>query len=476
MAIFDHNWYALNAARPYPVDDSATLRDDSGQVLPYDLLVDCQLRLPSTLGRFVFLSSAVVTPTLVSLTFLATQHAPVEDGCESLALPADEFTPVAAISLPRARLEAHRHYPVEAFAAGVGGWVVLGPGIDQPYRGRFSTSQQALLCPRSARWYNPLPIPSFGKLGVHPGLEGVVRLVAGSDVEIAAETKLVGGASRQCIVLRLKDDQNRNVYATYVGPCDLRPESGNCARPPIETINGLRPDCDGNIDIVFRGDLEVRPYDVGSAGLIVEHELGLIDICAQPLESENPADEACFESNFLEGEPEGGEEAEIPDPPESEHSESGDTGYLLPYYENFDRELAEGFQTISGEFAFEPGDAPEEPSAGYDASSSLSSLSAGWFPNVSYASRNYSKRNVAVMSANYFDSNINLKAATDLKLLSTSPHQNGGLVFNYRRVGSTDFYWVAELDKPSDSLRIRYWQGVTFDRFIKVGHCCHPSP
>lgn len=51
------DFYTDNQNRKYPFHDSATLMDDSGQVLPDGLLVDLSLTMDSTLGNLAYVSA-----------------------------------------------------------------------------------------------------------------------------------------------------------------------------------------------------------------------------------------------------------------------------------------------------------------------------------------------------------------------------------------------------------------------------------
>ncbi len=69
--IRNHEWYAGNAVRAYPLSDAATTVDDAGQFLPHDILVDCQLAFPNTLGQAAFVSAVAVRSRLVQCSFQA---------------------------------------------------------------------------------------------------------------------------------------------------------------------------------------------------------------------------------------------------------------------------------------------------------------------------------------------------------------------------------------------------------------------
>jgi hypothetical protein len=269
-----NNWYDLNAQRLYPIDGAASGVDDAGEGLPPALLVDCRLRYPAALGRYAYLAALTTTPGLVTALFLASDR-PATSG-----LPASSFAPLAAVSLPRP-VTPHAQYPVRAMADGVVGWVVFGDGISEPYAGRFSGPSQSQIMSRCASPYGPRPVRSVSKEFSAATLRGLVALRAGKDVELAVEPRRVELDSVvrtvQAIVFRLRTQLNRNVHATYAGDCLARPETGNCPKTPLGSINGVTPDCDGVIEIEFRG-VRATPY-AGGGGVLLDSDLGYSEAC-----------------------------------------------------------------------------------------------------------------------------------------------------------------------------------------------------
>lgn len=262
MPLLAQDWYNANAACSYPIQDSASGVADDGSRLPNDILVDANLRFPATLGSYAYLASCLVTPRLVSLVFFAS----------SSPTAAVQVAPLCAVALAQP-VEAGRLYPVSPLASGVGGWIVLGEGVSRAqYHGRFSSPAQTLLLPRVAQPHPAPQVLDFGKFQADPPMTGVIRLSGGGDIEIVSGCRALSSppqpAASGCVsgevraaIIRIKDrgGPGNSAYATYLGPCDKRPESTNCGDPqPIESINGVTPDCCGNITIRFYG-----PVDVG---------------------------------------------------------------------------------------------------------------------------------------------------------------------------------------------------------------------
>jgi len=298
MSVRNQDWYNLNESIPYPLQDSASAISDGGQRLPSHVLVDLNLRFPSTLGRYAFLGACTVSPHLVTLVIL---------GSQSPASPVS-VVPLAAVSLVKP-VSQYRPLTLSPLAAGVGGWIVLGGGVEEQFAGRFSSPAQSLLSPRAARMYSPLPVESLGKYNQATALTGLIRLVGGNDVEIVKECREIPGVTpssvacdeggQEVIVIRLRETvqgSQRNVYDLYRGPCGKRPESGTCGDPqPIEFLGPVVPDCCGNITLELAGcaeitglvqeavlDEEGEVVQVDEAcGVVVRCGLSLDDMCEE---------------------------------------------------------------------------------------------------------------------------------------------------------------------------------------------------
>ena len=255
MAVRNPDFYAANATRAYPLDDRATAVDDAGRWLPSDLLVDASIRYPFGTFTGVYLSAVAVTVGQVSVLF--------SDPAGTL---------LAAVTLTRP-VEAGIQVPIAAIAPGVAGWVVFGPGADTPYQGRFTTAAQSQLSAHVAQPYRRAPIIGVSKPDAITTLAGVVTLKAGTDLVIASEIIPIRVHSGDtplpmpAIVFSLKPAAGRNVYADYAGTCGARPESGTCAGTPLQTINGVGPDCNGDLKIHFMGVATLPVVERGVDGL-----------------------------------------------------------------------------------------------------------------------------------------------------------------------------------------------------------------
>ena len=119
------------------------------------------------------------------------------------------------------------------------------------------------------------------------GLTGIIKLVAQSPIDISGEVREVNGVLRTVGVIRLVQPpasvagtQQPNVFETFSGGCGQRPETGTCFGPgPIEYINAVTPDCNGNILIELRGLLKLGSIANDNSSVIIDTTVGLKDIC-----------------------------------------------------------------------------------------------------------------------------------------------------------------------------------------------------
>lgn len=490
MGTLNRNWYTLNGTRRYPVDDGCTGEGDGGENLPNNLVVDASVRLPSTLGTGVAISSVVVSGSLVSVTLVAVAHPPVVPAGESAGATA--FVPLGAVSV-RAPVQQGRPYPITPMADGVGGWLVFGEGVQSRFNARFSTPRQAGLNPKTCRFYRPLPVPSIAKLNSAVRLEGVVTVKAGPDVEILGADRTVDGVPVRAMVVRLKQDTPQNLFDKYRGPCSGRPESNTCDRPAAEYINTVGPDCNGNLTIKFPSPLRATPL-AGGGGLVLDYPYGLIDACTRddrlPDAQGRLPNEYDDECNPSDGDQDanakGGGVVGPPQPPlmseyPSVSSQVLDICAELPHTETFDDGDPDNWQIVYGLWGFVTSESPAEPEddrvssavAYYSASSSVSSgysSASSWsevYPytipgtDTAWAANEPAGRNVAVWFDCAYEEVYGLRLKTDVRLPKNQGRGNAQLVLNLRthETGVGFEYWVVELDRTSHSLRVRWWSG-----------------
>jgi len=495
-AIKNNNWYNLNTTRKYPVDDGATGVDDSGKLLPATVLSDINVRIPKSLGVGVMISSVVISDTLVSITFLATNHPIIYSAYDSPPA-ANSFAPLFAVSVTKPVVPGTA-YPISPFVEGVAGWVVFGDGIGKNFNGRFSNPTQSALNPKTCRYYNDMPVSSIGKINAVNKLQGMITLIEGKDVSIKKETKFINGKDRTAIVFSLKDNVNQTVLSDYIGPCDKRPESKNCDKVGLEFLNTVGPDCNGNINIEFLEPFELALFENSSEGMAIDYPVGLIDACTRgkrlPDETgklPSQYTDQCNPTN--EADPDSGLEGSAELPPPISLSSSTLECIDLPACVSFDYENTPFWQVIKGSFNVTQEDSPIEicgistlrssssieiftSLAGYSSLSQSSSEPLYGYDqrtvkytdlkkvDRAYRALNLSQRNISLWYNCGYESTESIRIITDLYLVPGSSPENAGIVLNYRPNAdkTSDEYYVVEINKNGSALNIRRFNGFTY--------------
>lgn len=274
MSVRNLNWYNLQATRRYPLDDAGNGETDDGRSLPNDIIVDLHLRFSETLGQYAYVQAVTVSAQLVTIVFGV-----------SASLNAVGKS-IAAITLLKPT-DININYPITPLVDGVAGWVVLGNGINSPpFSGRFSTPVQSRLTARCARSYSPLPITSLSKTGVAAKLQGVVNLAEETPVKLEYKKTVIDGVSTQLIVFSLDQYDASLAYnplSYFLSTCSQRPESNTCGKTPISSINGISPDCYGNITVTF-DNVTAQAFDgCGGIDLTTDYSLSAACTGAPPL-------------------------------------------------------------------------------------------------------------------------------------------------------------------------------------------------
>jgi hypothetical protein len=301
MAIRNLNWYNLQSTRRYPIADNATGETDDGRSLPNNIIVDCNFTLPLRFGQYEthpHLSAVTVSSGLVT------------------AVISDEYGPLAAISAPKP-IDINRHYSLEPLRDGVTGWIVFGYGVDTNFTGRFATLRQSEINSRSYSFWRG-PVASMAVDNSADTLQGLINLSFDAPLTYRIE-KIVSGSSGDpngyinAIFVGLDKNllaENYDPESYFLTDCGKRPESETCPKDPIITINGVYPDCAGNIKITFdnliAGPLtkEVTEEDedgnivtkrICDGGIVVGTDYGRNEVCQEP-ETKIPAffsDQCC---------------------------------------------------------------------------------------------------------------------------------------------------------------------------------------
>lgn len=471
--IRNSHFYARNESCAYPLDDLATAVDNAGLRLPNAIITDLNLRWPSSYGRYAFVSSVTVTPQLVSLTLQV-----------ATSLDAESFSPLAVVAVMQP-LTQGRQYALDSQIPGCGGWIVFGHGVEEPYRGRFSTVRQGLLAARIAKPYRELPIGGLRSYDAGTSLHGLVRLRAAPPLEIVKESREIGGVVRDCAVIRLVDDagadgviqvdaagnpvtaNDTSIFKQFAGPCGGRPESRSCGDPqPIEFLDVVGPDCDGILTVEFRGCAEV--YQIQDVcGIAVDCGLGLSSACLPP---HIPDEDGRLPDEY--------EPVDITIPPVDpdptpDLSETIIASGALPYADCFKDGMAQLFVVKSGLWNLPP-DLTNLwlPCPVGDYAESVSGLSDSGGVGYAYASNTAAGRSVAVWDG--FDySTLGRRFTTSVKLTAgpSGAAHNAGAVINYRPHATIDgrfVYHYVEIDYDAQQIRLSRFNGTAMQTAAPV--------
>ena len=425
MGIINQNWYDLQANRRYPLDETSTGVGDDGLFIRDDILVDCHIKFPVTCGTYLYVQGVTVSTNLVTVVFGAST---------ALNLPG---TPVAAVSVVKPAA-ASVNYAITALQPGVTGWVVFGPGIDTNFVGRYTAASQSLVSPRCGRPYTPLPVPTLGKLNLKTALEGIVSSVGQQPVKVSYVKDAVA-VGVGAIVVELDTTLTTSTYnplKEFLGPCSQRPESGTCPHPAIESINGITPDADGNINIVFENFAAATNF-TACGGLNVQSDSNLPDLCKKAKLDTTDPDDKCKDTKSADIDLTWPDPTKmIPDlvivePP----IEGPYTPAAVPACVDF---AACGGQavftrrvgTFSVVTATAPGVCPTCVSSGLTADA----INTGGMPLTShnvYRAANTSTLNVATYNNFTTDLALGNTVTVELQLQTTALARNGGVLLNY---------------------------------------------
>lgn len=477
MTIRNLHWYDINESCAYPVDEAATLVSDTGAMLLNSLIVDLRLRWPAYLGQYAFISSMSVTPTLVSITFLASNSLDSVPG----------IVPLAVVTVPR-KTQQGRQIALTPQVNGVGGWIVFGSGLNEPtpFSLRFSTARQSFITARAGRAYATPSVLSLTALNADTPLTGLVRLRGEDPIEIVKEAREVevppgSKVYKDCIVIRLKDtaaQQSRTDYTTtaapsnfktFAGPCGGRPDSNTCPQEPIEFINSVGPDCDGQITLKFTGYVSISAID-GECGAILSSELSLDKVCQKPKIPD--VDGVLPLEGFSKGlDPLPISLTSIPAPaplPESLHVIG-----QLPYQEGFDDQSADHFEPYTGLWDVIPsGEDQWKPTWKSLSDHGGGYRSAGLPLQWSYASRTLVTDNVSLFKIPDTQT-VFRRVRAHIRLIDSGPDRqhNGGIVLNFRQSSSDAsryVYFLASLDYDQQALYLSRFNGTSYQELANV--------
>lgn len=226
----------VNELRKYPFAEGSSLMDRRGRILPADVVADVRMAVPADMSipqdgfdaiplPEVRLSSVHISPSMVSACFISRLNG--RGGALSVTVARDNFVPYAPCRLEKL-----------AGTLDMGGMVTFG-NIDFPVLPETYFLDDAVVhqcCIAVAR---------------PPGLRSIVDARSGErvsgDVEIEFSDYIDSERRGDSLALSLRKGADR----ALAPECALITSPDACGATPIRTINGVRPDKDGNIVLWF---------------------------------------------------------------------------------------------------------------------------------------------------------------------------------------------------------------------------------
>lgn len=225
-----------NSLRAYPFAEDSSLVDKDGRELPRDVVVDVHMVVPCDLqnvgrkaerGRIstVRMTSVHLSPSMVSVCFFS--EAEGMNRAMSATVDRSNFVPYSPVRLEKL-----------IGSEDIGGIVTFGdidfPGFPETY-----FFEQATVHPGCVAASRPVPLRKFVDLRNGDTVLGDARIRFSGYVDTARK----GGS----LTLSLKSGASTSLASD----CEHVTGYSMCGATPIETINGIRPDADGNIVLWF---------------------------------------------------------------------------------------------------------------------------------------------------------------------------------------------------------------------------------
>lgn len=340
-------WQNANESRNYPLHDLATRLALSGELLPNNILTDAQLLVPKSAGIAVVVSSVGITPSLVTVTFSACPIHPFLLNPSSSSSGAPNLVPLAAVKAVRP-VSIGRLYQVDSIYPGMTGWISFGSGANSIEGIKFwnySSPAQSVLQERCVTLLPGVPVEKMGKEGAAALLSGLIKLkgVAGSiKTYKVSRTLLIDGVEVTkdvgVIAMDLGEDRVTRLQE-FAGPCRGRPNTQTCAIRPIEKINSVRPNENGDIKLKFEGSAVVGDIQ---RGIVVDYPIALDELCPYG-----------FDPSIIEPPPGPPDPPTPPTPSSSSASPeypSSSSSSSPEYCDDFEAGYAKELETIQGLF------------------------------------------------------------------------------------------------------------------------------
>lgn len=236
----------VNSQRRFPFVENCTLVADSGKELPLNVVVDVHMVVPADIAApklnevkpdtvldapTVRLSSVYISSSMLSVCFTSDMNGVVN---------------ALSVTIARANFISYVPYRLEKLygASDIGGIVTFGnvsfPGFPETYRFADKCKDNAVIHQSCIAVVKPARLRS-----IFDPRSG--QRVAG-DVNIDFSGYIEASQTGKCIALTLEDGAADELISTCEG---LGEGSDTCGATPIRSINGIRPDEDGNIVLWF---------------------------------------------------------------------------------------------------------------------------------------------------------------------------------------------------------------------------------
>jgi hypothetical protein len=224
-------------------------------LIPHDIIVDCVVHGPSSLGTTLALRSISVTDLLVSCVLTIGG------------------TDAAFVTVPLDTLQIHSPIQIEAIQDGVSGFIAFGGGVE---RASLRVDGDYQFLPESLISYQFDAITPTLAIGAH-SLHGLVSLDVGTGLTISAANMRVRNEDTTITTttVGLISVQDPGIFSDPIPGC-LRPAEGNPLVSPITSINSVEPDCSGALTLQIVSVLQL-PTDPEVTTVAVPMGLSLRD-------------------------------------------------------------------------------------------------------------------------------------------------------------------------------------------------------
>ena len=228
-------WENSHISTRFPLADDASLVSDGGKELPCDFLVDLAIYTDGD-PKSVKMTSAYIGPALLSVSF------------------SDSSGPICAATVLKSDYEQYAPVVLTPVAGrDVGGMCAFGireDSMSEPSLFRFSKGVSVSLC--SCFKLDTGRVMSFIDERNGEKLSGdiVISLGAGLAAYMDGVDDDHMTLSWPAAHIRMKPELRESVTSSCGEPENV--ESDVFKSPPIQAINGVAPDCNGTLAIVFK--------------------------------------------------------------------------------------------------------------------------------------------------------------------------------------------------------------------------------